>query len=150
MGLDKTYAPQMAIKSQTLADFMAEWTETLQPPPPATQEHWSMYFDGSFTLNESKGGIVLISPKGDRLLYALRLHFCVTNNVAEYEALINGLCIATELEVQWLYVCDDSKFIVNQFMGESNYHDSCMVAYRQEVRWLEEKFDGFELHHILR
>jgi hypothetical protein len=34
-------------------DFMAEWTETRQPhpPPPVTQEHWSMYFDGSFTLN---------------------------------------------------------------------------------------------------
>jgi hypothetical protein len=24
-----------------------------------------------------------------------------------------------------------------------------MVAYRQEVRKLEEKFDGFELHHII-
>jgi ribonuclease HI len=43
---------------------------------------------------------MLISPKGDHLLYVIRLHFCVTNNVAEYEALINGLHIATELEVQ--------------------------------------------------
>jgi hypothetical protein len=25
-----------------------------------------------------------------------------------------------------------------------------MTAYRQEVRMLEEKFEGFELHHILR
>jgi hypothetical protein len=35
-------------------------------------------------------------------------------------------------------------------MGESNYHDSCMVAYRQDVRKLEEKIDGFKLHHILQ
>jgi hypothetical protein len=35
-------------------------------------------------------------------------------------------------------------------MGESNCHDSCMVAYCQEVRKFEEKFDGFELHHIPR
>jgi hypothetical protein len=35
-------------------------------------------------------------------------------------------------------------------MGESKSHKSLMVAYRQEVRKLEEKFDGFELHHILR
>jgi hypothetical protein len=35
-------------------------------------------------------------------------------------------------------------------MGESNCHDPCMVAYRQNVRKIEEKFDGFELHHILR
>jgi hypothetical protein len=30
-----------------------------------------MYFDGSFTLNGAAGGIVLISPKGDRLLYII-------------------------------------------------------------------------------
>jgi ribonuclease HI len=35
-------------------------------------------------------------------------------------------------------------------MGELNYCDSLMAAYRQEVRKLEEKFDSFELHHILR
>jgi ribonuclease HI len=58
-----------------------------------------MYFDGSFTLNRARGGIVLISPKGDRLLYVIQLHFYVTNNVAEYEALINGLRITAELGV---------------------------------------------------
>jgi hypothetical protein len=35
-------------------------------------------------------------------------------------------------------------------MGELNYCDSRMAAYRQEVRKLEEKVDGFELQHILR
>jgi hypothetical protein len=33
--------------------------------PPVAQEHWTMYFDGSFTLNGTRGGKVLISPKGD-------------------------------------------------------------------------------------
>jgi ribonuclease HI len=70
--------------------------------------------------------------------------------VAEYEALVNDLCIATELGVPQLYICGDSELVVNQVMGKSNYHDSCIVAYRQEVRRLEEKFDGFKLHHILR
>jgi hypothetical protein len=32
MGLDITYIPQMVIKSQALADFVVEWTETQQPP----------------------------------------------------------------------------------------------------------------------
>jgi hypothetical protein len=30
-----------------------------------------MYFDGSFTLNGAGGGMVLISPKGDRLLHVI-------------------------------------------------------------------------------
>jgi ribonuclease HI len=78
------------------------------------------------------------------------LHFYPVNNVAEYEALVNSLSIVDELGVQWLYIRGDSELIVNQIMGESNCHDSRMVAYRQEVRKLEENFDRFELHHILR
>jgi hypothetical protein len=39
MGLDITYVSQTAIKSQALADFVAEWTETQQPHPPVAQEH---------------------------------------------------------------------------------------------------------------
>jgi hypothetical protein len=33
MGLDITYVPQTAIKSQALTNFVAKWTETQQPPP---------------------------------------------------------------------------------------------------------------------
>jgi ribonuclease HI len=50
--------------------------------------------------------------------------------VVEYEALVNGLRIATELGIQWLYICGDSELVINQVMGESNCHDSLMVAYR--------------------
>jgi ribonuclease HI len=79
----------------------------------------------------------------------IRLHFRVTNNVVEYEALINGMRITAELEVQRLYIRGDSELVVSQVMGQSNRRDSRMAAYQQEVRKLEEKFDGFELHHIL-
>jgi ribonuclease HI len=59
-----------------------------------------MYFDGSFTLNNVGGGVVLISPKGGQLIYVIRLHFHATNNVAQYEALVNGLRITTKLRIQ--------------------------------------------------
>jgi ribonuclease HI len=108
-----------------------------------------MYFDGSFTLNGVGGGIVLISPKGDRLIYVIRVHFCATNNMVEYEALVNGLRIAAELGVHRLYTRGDSELVVNHLVGESSCHDSWIVAYRLEARMLEEKFGGFELNHIL-
>jgi ribonuclease HI len=72
-----------------------------------------MYFDGSFTPNDTGGAVVLISPKGDRLLYVIQLHFCATNNVAEYEALVNGLHITTELKIERLYIQGDFELIVN-------------------------------------
>jgi ribonuclease HI len=118
--------------------------------PLVTQEHWSMYFDGSLTFNSARGGVVLISPKGDRFLYVIRLHIRATNNVADYEALLNGLCIIAELGVQRFYICGDSKLVINQVMGESNYCNSLKTAHQQEVRRLEEKFDSFELPHSLR
>jgi ribonuclease HI len=150
MGLDITYVSQTAIKSQALVDFIAEWTETQQPHPPVAQEHWSMYLDCSFTLNSTRGGIVLISPQGDRLLDLILLHFCATKNMAEYEALVNGLYITAKIGVQWLYICRDSELISNQVLGESSCRGSCMAANWPEVRRLEEKLDYFKLHHILR
>jgi hypothetical protein len=33
VGFDVQYVPQTAIKSQALADFVAEWSKTQQPPP---------------------------------------------------------------------------------------------------------------------
>ena len=56
-----------------------------------------MYFDGSITAPSLGAGVVLISPDGSRLRYAIRLHFSASNNTVEYEALINGLRIAIEL-----------------------------------------------------
>jgi ribonuclease HI len=132
----------MVIKSQALADFVDEWTET-------QHLHRPVYFQGSFNLNSVGGGVVLISPKGDWLIYVIQLHFCATYNMVEYEALVNGLRITAELGVHWLYICRDSELIVNQVMLESSYHDSWMAAYRMEARMLEEKYDGFKLRHIL-
>ena len=56
-----------------------------------------MYFDGSVMAPGSGASVLLISPDGSRLRYAIRLHFLASNNTAEYETLNNGLCIAIEL-----------------------------------------------------
>ena len=78
-------------------DFVTEWTEVQLPTPDITHEYWTMYFDGSIMAPRSGGGVVLISPDGSRLRYAICLHFLASNNAAEYEALVNGLCVAIEL-----------------------------------------------------
>ena len=78
-------------------DFVTEWTEVQLLTPNVTHEYWTMYFDGSIMVPGSGAGVVLISPDGSRLRYAIRLHFSASNNAGEYEAFINGLCIAIEL-----------------------------------------------------
>ena len=99
-----------------------------------------MYFNGSVMAPGSGAGVVLISPDGSRLRYAIRLNFSASNNATEYEALINGLRIAIELGAARLYVHDDSELVVDQVMKESSCKSPLMTAYCQEVCKLKDKF----------
>jgi ribonuclease HI len=47
-----------------------------------------MYFDGSYLKTRSGAGVVLASPQGHKLRNAI--HFDATNNVVEYESLIES------------------------------------------------------------
>ena len=66
-----------------------------------------MYFDGSLMKKGIGAGMVFVSPLGVCMRYMVHIYF-PSNNVAEYEALINGLHIAIELGIQWLDVWGDS------------------------------------------
>ena len=76
-------------------------------------------------------GLVFISLLGVRMRYMVRLHFPSSNNVAEYEAFINGLGITIELGIRRLDIRGDSQLVVNQVMKESSCHDAKMVVYCQ-------------------
>ena len=99
-----TYASRTVIKSQVLADFITEWTEVQTPPAVIDQEYWTMYFDGSLMKKGTGVGLVFISPLGVCMRYMVHLHFPSSNNVAEYEALINGLRVAIELGIRHLNI----------------------------------------------
>jgi hypothetical protein len=46
-ALNLDFKPRTTIKSQSLSDFIAEWTEISQKEPEPILDHWKMYFDGS-------------------------------------------------------------------------------------------------------
>jgi ribonuclease HI len=58
-----------------------------------------MYFNRSLMKKGTGVGLVFVSPLKVCMKYMVRLHFPTSNNVAEYEALINGLRIAIELGI---------------------------------------------------
>jgi ribonuclease HI len=43
---------------------------------------------------------MLIPPEGDVLEYAIQLEFSPTNNIMEYEVLVNGLRLAKDLDIR--------------------------------------------------
>jgi ribonuclease HI len=107
-----------------------------------------MFFDGSLMKTGAGAGLLFISPLEKHLRYVLRLHFPASNNVAEYEALVNGLWIAIELGVRRLDARGDSQLVIDQVVKNSHCRNPKMEAYCDEVRRLEDKFYGLELNHI--
>ena len=79
-----------------------------------THKTWMMFFDSSFTQQGSSAGILFIMPQRYSLPKAYKILFLCTNNITEYEALINGMKIVAEQRVDQLNVFGDSKLIINQ------------------------------------
>jgi ribonuclease HI len=109
-----------------------------------------MYFDGSLKLEGLDAGILFISPQDDHLKYVLQVHYKVSNNGAEYEALIHGLRIAVSLGIKRLISCVDSKVIIDQVNKARDIRKDSINAYYAEVRKLEAHFEGPEFHHVCR
>jgi ribonuclease HI len=150
MGETISFAPRKAIKSQVFADFVAEWVDTQLLAAPIQLELWTMFFDASLMKTGAGAGMLFISPLGKHLRYVLRLHFPASNNVAEYEALVNGLRIAIELGVRRLDARGDSQLVIDQVMKNSHCRDPKMEAYCDEVRRMEDKFYRLEVNHVAR
>jgi hypothetical protein len=97
---DIEFILRRAIKSQSLADFIVEWTDSALWGIDELLDHWVMYFDGSYNLKGAGVGVVLIPPEGDALKYAIQFEFPATNNIAEYERLVNGLWLAKDIGIR--------------------------------------------------
>jgi ribonuclease HI len=149
-ALNIDFKPRTAIKSQALVDSMAEWRENQLPTPTERPEHWVMYFDGSLKLEGAGAGVLLISPKGEQIKYVLQIFWKVSNNEAEYEALLHGLRLAISLGIKRLLVYGDSAVVINQVNKSWDHNKDNMDAYCLEVYKLENKFYGLEFHHVVR
>ncbi|KAM1558945.1 hypothetical protein ACFX10_042189 [Malus domestica] len=136
---DISYQPKRAEKSQAVADFIADFTypvdivstpkevvllpsetQKIEPTAPA----WSLYVDGSSNQQGCGAGLVLTTPDKVAMEYALHFKFKVSNNEAEYEALLASLRLAKHLGV------------TNNFDAK----DSSMVAYLAQTQLLLKHF----------
>ncbi|KAM3210664.1 hypothetical protein ACQJBY_064562 [Aegilops geniculata] len=107
-----------------------------------------MHFDGSKMRLGLGADIVLSSPKGGRLRYALQIHFTASSNVAKYEALMHGLWLAKELGI-WRILCyGDLGLVVQQCSGEWDARDPNMASYCFLVQKMSGFFLGCEFHHV--
>ena len=106
---DISYQPRTDIKSQALADFVADFslrlevtaqTEVSMLEVNTINNKWILHVDGSSNFRGAGLGILLKSPQGDITVRAISCDFKATNNEAEYEALLAGLALAKDLKVE--------------------------------------------------
>jgi ribonuclease HI len=142
------FITRRAIKSQALADFIAEWTDSDVRGFGDLPDHWVLYFDGSYTLKGARAGVVLIPSEGGMLKYAIQIEFPATNNTAEYKGLVTRLQLAKELDIWRLLIRGDSQLVAQQVQKEYDCNDDKMADYLTEVQRMEKFFDGFKGHYV--
>ena len=150
---DIRYRPKTAIKGQVLADFVMEFAsaEPARDAQAATDlSTWKLSVDGASNGQGSGVGLILTSPEGIDIEYALRFGFHTSNNEAEYEAVITGLNLAHSLEADQLEVYSDSQLVVRQIEDTYEAKSERMILYLQKVRDLLKKFVLVQVKHVLR
>ncbi|GLT99691.1 hypothetical protein SLE2022_171140 [Rubroshorea leprosula] len=91
-----------------------------------------------------------MGPDNFRSDHALKFNFEATNNMAEYEALLLGLRLATELKVRSLQAYSDSQLVVNQVNSTCEVTDPTLAKYLAMVSKLKCQFERFQLTKVPR
>ena len=74
---------------------------------------WTLFFDGSVCDAGCGVGIFIVSPRGARYEFSIRLESRCTNNQTEYEALCKGLELLLDAGAEAVEVFGDSKVVIN-------------------------------------
>ena len=95
---------------------------------------WHLDFDGSVNKIGAGAGVWITNMENNHAEgYAFRLNFKCTNNIVEYEALILGLHIITNLEGKRVSIMGDSELIVKQINGSYSVYNPRLSQYRETV-----------------
>ncbi|KAL0394909.1 UNVERIFIED_CONTAM: hypothetical protein Slati_4457100 [Sesamum latifolium] len=81
---DISYMPRTTIKAQALADFVSKIAE-MSIKDASQHQRWLLHVDGSSTIQGSGADIVITTPQGEDLEFAIKFSFKASNNEAEEE-----------------------------------------------------------------
>lgn len=74
----------------------------------------------------------------------------VTNNEAEYQALLEGLKKALELGAEKIRIRMDSELVVRQILGIYKVKNARLAVFYQQVMEVLRSFDEYEIAHVRR
>ncbi|XP_057801138.1 uncharacterized protein LOC131016432 [Salvia miltiorrhiza] len=143
-GYDVEYEPRMAIKAQALADFIQETTRR------PVQEFWIAFVDGSVTKEGCGIRVYIVSPSSEVYQFVIKFTCKMSNNEAEYEAVVRGAHILSELRAECVIIRTDSQLVAQQFSGSYHIKEDRMRAYHNKINEMKKKFMEFKIEQISR
>ncbi|KAL0319769.1 UNVERIFIED_CONTAM: hypothetical protein Sradi_5238400 [Sesamum radiatum] len=111
---------------------------------------WTMFVEGSATISQAGGGVVLKGPEGEDMLFAIKYEEVISNNEAEYETLLVGLNLAREAVADTIDVKSDSQLVVEQIKGGFEARTPEMKKLKEEVLRKMTRFIRCRLSQIPR
>ena len=108
--------------------------------------------DGGWSGNPGPGAIgVVVRDEGTILIkYSAFIGRQVTNNIAEYEALIKALELAGKFTDKKVTCFLDSELIVNQLLGKYKVRNPNLLELFLKVQKLQENFEQIVYKHVTR
>ncbi|NLT24946.1 MAG: ribonuclease HI family protein [Syntrophorhabdus sp.] len=113
---------------------------------------WHVHVDGASSGNPGKSGagIVVRDDRGEIVLTQGIYLGEMTNNMAEYEALLRALTIAVEHSVKDVTVYTDSQLVANQVTGVYKIKNKTLFGYVRRVKEIVSNFEHFTIQYIPR
>jgi len=108
--------------------------------------------DGGSRGNPGLGAIGIIVRENEKILsrYSAKIGKLVTNNVAEYEALIKALELASHHTKGEITCYLDSELVVNQLLGKYRVRKPELLRLFLRVQKLQEHFKAIKYRHVSR
>ena len=117
------------------------------PPVQAT-----IFGDGGSRGNPgpAASGAVILAPDGTVLAEIGRYLGIATNNVAEWNAVLDGLAAAKEMGFERIAIRLDSELVVKQLTGEYRVKHEGLAPLAQRAKQLLRSFSHIDLAHVRR
>jgi ribonuclease HI len=108
--------------------------------------------DGGARGNPGPGAIGIIIRKDNEILtkYSQFIGRNVTNNIAEYEALIKALELASKFTKEEVTCILDSELVVKQLLGKYKVRNTQLLELFLKVQKMQENFKRIKYHYVSR
>ncbi|KAK4388312.1 hypothetical protein Sango_2437800 [Sesamum angolense] len=110
--------------------------------------HVIYIFEGCVVV--SGAGVVVTSPHGEDLEFAVKFDFKASTNEAEYKTLLIGMKMAHGAGAKYLVAYSDSQLVVKQVEGIYEAKEKTMIQYLQQIAKLRTSFESIQLTQIPR